>query len=52
MLYSEGSDFDAIKLRRKGEKKPEGIPISPNRILTDPLNMEEILIEELTNAGR
>ncbi len=51
MLYSEGSDFDAVKLGCKGQKKSEGITISLNRMLTDPLDMEEILIEELTNAG-
>ena len=51
MLHSERSDFDAIELGCKGEKKPEGIPISLNRMLTDPLDMGEILIEELTNAG-
>jgi hypothetical protein len=51
MLHSEGSDFDVVKPGCKGEEKSEGITVSLNRILTDPLNMWEILIEELTNAG-
>jgi len=52
MLYSEGSNFDVVKLSCKGQKKSESIPVGLNSMLTDPLDMEEILIEELTNAGR
>jgi hypothetical protein len=51
MLYSEGSNFDVVKLSCKGQKKPESIPVSFNRMLTDSFDVEEILIEELTNAG-
>ncbi len=50
MLHPEGSDFDVVKPGGKGQKKSESIPISLNRMLTDPLDMGEILIEELTNA--
>ena len=52
MLHSEGFDFDIVKPGCKGEKKSEGITVSLNRMLTDPLDMGKILIEELTNAGR
>jgi len=52
MLHSEGFDFDIVKPGCKGEKKSEGIPIGHDRIVTHPLDMGKILIEELTNAGR
>jgi hypothetical protein len=51
MLHSEGSDFDVVKPGCKGEKKSEGIPVSLNGMMADPLDMREILIEEVTNAG-
>ena len=51
MFHPEGSDFDVVKPCCKGEKKPEGIPVSLNRMLTDPFDMRQILIEELTDAG-
>lgn len=51
MLHSEGFDFDIVKPGCKGEKKSEGITVSLSSMLTDPFNMGEILIEELTNTG-
>jgi len=39
MLHPEGSDFDAVKLCCKGEKEPEGIPISLDGMMADPLDM-------------
>jgi len=51
MLHSEGSDFDVVKLGCKGEKKSESIPVSLNSMLTDPFDMGEVLIKELTDAG-
>jgi hypothetical protein len=51
MLYSEGFDFDIVKPGCKGKKKPESIPVSFKGMLTDPFDMGEILVEELTNTG-
>ena len=51
LIRSNIAYFDFVKLGCKGQKKSESIPVSLNRILPDPLDMGEILIEEVTNAG-
>jgi len=47
MLHPKGFDFDFIKRGRKGQKKPEGIPVGLYSLRTDPSDGREVLIEKL-----
>jgi len=50
MFYSEGSDFNAIMFCSIRKNQFEGIPIGYDRIVTHPLDVEEILIKKLMDT--
>ena len=52
MLHPEGPDLDTVMFSRIGHEELEGIPVGPVGIMTDPLDVGKIMIEELMNRGR
>ena len=51
MLQSEGFDFDPIILCCKVEKKPEGVAVGVDGMVAHPLDVWEVVMEELTDTG-
>jgi hypothetical protein len=51
MLQSERSDLDTVMICGKGKQELKGIPIGPDGIGADPLDVDKIMIEELMNNG-
>ena len=51
MFHPEGSDLDPVVLCSEGQKELEGIPVGPDGIGADSLDVVEIMIEELMNKG-
>jgi hypothetical protein len=47
VLNGEGSNFDVIIFCGEGEKELEGIPVGFDGILCHPLDVCEVVIEEL-----
>ena len=51
MFHPEGSDLDTIILCSEGQKEFEGIPVGSDGVGADPLDVWEILVEELVDKG-
>jgi hypothetical protein len=52
VLHSEGSDLDTVMFRGIRQEELEGIPVGSNRIMTDPLDVGKVMIEELMRGSR
>jgi hypothetical protein len=52
LLQPERFDFDPVILCGKEEKELEGIAVSFEGMLTHPLDVREVAIEELVDGGR
>jgi hypothetical protein len=51
LLQPEGFDFDPIIVCSKEEKKFEGVPIGFEGMVTDSLDVREVVIEKLVDGG-
>ena len=51
LLQPEGFDFDAVIACGKDQKELEGISVSFEGMVTDSLDVREVLIEELMDGG-
>jgi hypothetical protein len=50
LLQPEGFDFDGVIVCGKDQKELEGIAVSFEGMLTHPLDMREVVIEELMDG--
>jgi hypothetical protein len=51
LLQSEGFDFDPIVVCGKDQKELEGIPVGFEGMVTDSLDVREVVVEELVDGG-
>ncbi len=51
LLQPEGFDFNPVIVCSKEEKKLEGISVGFEGMVTDPLDVREVVIEELVDGG-